>query len=139
MILIKKLKFNAWLILAALTIAFSFNACRDDQFDEPPITGEDPGLTVNMTIDSIKSIYSSQLRNYSAIPYIKIDNDWTIKATVIGDDKSGNLCDWTGDEAVKLVVKLKGLTVQPLAGVVRLFSHLICIRIICGGGRGLFR
>ena len=64
MILIKKIKFNAWLILAALTIAFSFNACRDDQFDEPPITGEDPGLTVNMTLDSLKTIYKSQLTNY---------------------------------------------------------------------------
>ncbi len=141
MILIKKFKFNAWLILAALTIAFSFNSCRDDQFDEPPVTGADPGLTVNMTLDSLKNIYRSQLTSYSAIPYIKIDNDWTIKATVIGDDKSGNLYktmvvdDGTAGIAIKLdisnfytdypvgrevYVKLKGLTLSYYGGLVQI-------------------
>lgn len=141
MILIKKFKFNAWLILAALTIAFSFNACRDDQFDEPPVNGEDPGLTVNMTLDSLKTIYKSQLTNYNSIPYIKIDNDWTIKATVIGDDKSGNLYktmvvdDGTAGIAIKLdisnyytdypvgrevYIKLKGLTLSYYGGLVQI-------------------
>jgi len=72
MILRKKIQFNAWLIISALALVFSFNACRDDQFDEPPITGEDPGLTVNMTLDSLKNIYRSQLTNYSAIPILKL-------------------------------------------------------------------
>ena len=83
MILRKKIQFNAWLIISALALVFSFNACRDDQFDEPPITGEDPGLNVNMTLDSLKTIYKSQLTNYSSIPYIKIDNDWTIKQRLL--------------------------------------------------------
>ncbi|MFM7016976.1 MAG: DUF5689 domain-containing protein [Bacteroidota bacterium] len=141
MILRKKFQFNAWLILAALTIAFTFNACRDDQFDEPPVTGTDPGLTVNMTLDSLKTIYKSQLTSYSAIPYIKITNDWTIKATVIGDDKSGNLYktmivdDGTAGIAIKLdisnfytdypvgrevYIKLNGLTLSYYGGLVQI-------------------
>ena len=141
MILRKKIQFNAWLIISALALVFSFNACRDDQFDEPPITGEDPGLSVNMTLDSLKTIYKSQLTNYSSIPYIKIDNDWTIKATVIGDDKSGNLYktmivdDGTAGIAIKLdisnyytdypvgrevYVKLKGLTLSYYGGLVQI-------------------
>ena len=141
MILRKKIQFNAWLIISALALVFSFNACRDDQFDEPPITGEDPGLSVNMTLDSLKTIYKSQLTNYSSIPYIKIDNDWTIKATVIGDDKSGNLYktmivdDGTAGIAIKLdisnfytdypvgrevYVKLKGLTLRYYGGLVQI-------------------
>ncbi|MFN5346532.1 MAG: DUF5689 domain-containing protein [Bacteroidota bacterium] len=141
MILRKKIQFNAWLIISALALVFTFNSCRDDQFDEPPITGEDPGLSVNMTLDSLKTIYKSQLTNYSSIPYIKIDNDWTIKATVIGDDKSGNLYktmvvdDGTAGIAIKLdlsnfytdypvgrevYVKLKGLTLSYYGGLVQI-------------------
>jgi hypothetical protein len=141
MILRKKIQFNAWLIISALALVFSFNACRDDQFDEPPMNGEDPGLNVNMTLDSLKTIYKSQLTNYSAIPYIKIDNDWTVKATVIGDDRSGNLYktmvidDGTAGIAIKLdlsnfytdfpvgrqvYVKLKGLTLSYYGGLVQI-------------------
>ena len=141
MILRKKLQLNAWLFIAMIAVAFSFSACRDDQFDEPPVTGDDPGLTVNMTLDSLKTIYRSQLTNYNVIPYIKIDNDWTIKATVIGDDKSGNLYktmvvdDGTAGIAIKLdisnfytdypvgrevYIKLKGLTLSYYGGLVQI-------------------
>jgi hypothetical protein len=105
------------------------------------MNGEDPGLNVNMTLDSLKTIYKSQLTNYSAIPYIKIDNDWTVKATVIGDDRSGNLYktmvidDGTAGIAIKLdlsnfytdfpvgrqvYVKLKGLTISYYGGLVQI-------------------
>jgi hypothetical protein len=141
MILIKKFKLNAWLILAALTLVFSFNACRDDQFDEPPINGVDPGLDSNISLEKIKTIYYSQLTNYNSIPYIKIDSNWIIKATVIGDDKSGNLYktmivdDGTAGIAIKLdlsnfytdypvgrevYVKLKGLTLSYYGGLVQI-------------------
>jgi hypothetical protein len=57
-------------------------SCRKDDFDEPPMNGEDPNLNVNMTIDSLKSYYLGNI--------LKIDSNWIIAGVVTADDKSGN-------------------------------------------------
>ncbi len=144
MILRNYIRFNAWSIIMVLFLAFSLSSCRDDNFDEPPINGNDPSLTVNMTIDSLKNIYKTPLTDYTNIPYIQITNDWTIKAVVIGDDKSGNLYktmivdDGTAGITIKIdnsnfntdfpvgrevYVKLKGLVLSYYGGLVQLGGY----------------
>ena len=144
MILRNYIRFNAWSIIMVLFLAFSLSSCRDDNFDEPPVNGQDPALTVNMTIDSLKNMYKTPLTDYTNIPYIQITDDWTIKAVVIGDDKSGNLYktmivdDGTAGITIKIdnsnfntdfpvgrevYVKLKGLVLSYYGGLVQLGGY----------------
>lgn len=69
-------------------VSFSFNACREDEFDEPPLNGADPNLTVNISIDSLKRIYKDSIIVFNKI--VTIQNDWIISGVVTADDKSGN-------------------------------------------------
>ena len=60
-------------------------ACVDQEFDAPPVDGEDPGLTANTTIAELKALHPF---DESITP---IGDDVIIKGTVIADDRSGNL------------------------------------------------
>jgi hypothetical protein len=71
------------LLLLLMTLAFTLvTSCRKDDFDEPPMNGEDPNLNVNITIDSLKKYYQGNI--------LKIDSNWIIAGVVTADDKSGN-------------------------------------------------
>ena len=70
MILRNYIRFNAWSIIMVLFLAFSLSSCRDDNFDEPPINGVDPALTVNITINSLKRFYQDTIINKNTIPKI---------------------------------------------------------------------
>lgn len=143
MILSKSLRFNAWSILVVLSLAFSLSSCREDKFDEPPINGADPALTVNLTIDSLKNIYKDTVLNDDAI--VPIDKDWIIAGVVIADDKSGNfyksvviddetagisirldLSNFNTDYPIgrKLFIKLKGLVIGQYAGMMQLGGYI---------------
>jgi hypothetical protein len=143
MILSKSLRFNAWSVLFVVLLAFSLSSCRDDKFDEPPINGADPALTVNMTIDSLKTIYRDTVLNDEAI--VTIDKDWIIAGVVIADDKSGNfyksvviddetagisvridLSNFNTDYPIgrKLFIKLKGLVLGQYAGMMQLGGYI---------------
>ena len=60
-------------------------ACVDQEFDAPPVDGEDPGLTANTTIAELKALHPF---DESVTP---ITGDVIIKGTVIADDRTGNL------------------------------------------------
>jgi len=70
-------------ILFIFLISITFTACVDQEFDEPPIDGEDPGITPNATIADIKALYKVG-------QFVPITQDLTISGVVIGDDRSGN-------------------------------------------------
>ena len=59
-------------------------ACVDQEFDAPPVDGEDPGLTANATIADLKALHTIG-------SFTEITEDLIIKGTVIADDRSGNL------------------------------------------------
>lgn len=64
-------------------IGITFTACVDQEFDEPPIDGEDPGITPNATIADLKALYK-------AGQLVPITQDLTIGGIVVADDRSGN-------------------------------------------------
>ena len=77
------------LVLALLAIiSIHFTSCREDEFDQPPLNGADPNLTVNMTIDSLKKIYRDSIIVFNKV--VTLNNDWIISGVITADDKSGN-------------------------------------------------
>ncbi len=83
-----RLKKHLLLLILTAVVSANFTSCRKDDFDEPPINGTDPNLTVNMTIDSLKDLYKDSILVFNKIVTIK--NDWIIAGVVTADDKSGN-------------------------------------------------
>lgn len=71
---------SSFLLLFLLMVPYS--SCVKKEFDEPPLGGQDPPLTVNATIKQLKEMYAGSI--------IKITDDIIIAGTVIGDDESGN-------------------------------------------------
>lgn len=69
--------------LPLFAIALTFNACLDEDFDNPPTTGNDPGLKVTTTIAELNALHT-----FGTIT--KIDEDLIIKGTVVADDFTGN-------------------------------------------------
>ncbi|MFN8154407.1 MAG: DUF5689 domain-containing protein [Bacteroidia bacterium] len=130
------------LLLLAL-VSFNFTACRDEEFDEPPINGTNPNLTVNMTIDSLKKLYSDSIISFNKI--ITIDSNWVISGVVTADDKSGNFYktmvieDATAGISIRLdqgdfytqypigrrvYVKLKGLVMGDYGNLIQLGGYI---------------
>lgn len=131
-------------LLALLAVLMlSFGACRKEDYDQPPSNGVDPGLSVNMTLDSLKRViyYSDMMAKKN----ITITNDWVVKGLVVADDKSGNLYktviidDGTAGIAVRIdlsnyntdfpvgrqvYIKLKGLSMGTYAGLVQLGGYI---------------
>lgn len=118
-------------------LGITFHACVDQEFDEPPIDGEDPGITPNATIADLKALYKpGQL--------VPITQDLTIGGVVVADDRSGNyyksiiLQDETAGIEVRisqtsaynfypigrqLFIKCKGLVIGDYNGVAQLGGY----------------
>lgn len=130
-------------LLLVFVLIAGFVSCRKDDFDEPPLGGEDPAMVANMTIDSLKKMYQDTIIFDNAI--IKIQNDWIISAVVIADDKSGNLyksiivddgtagisiridqSDYNTDYPVgrRIFIKLKNLAMGDYSNMIQLGSYV---------------
>ena len=57
--------------------------CVDQDFDTPPVDGEDPDITANTTIAELKALHSSG-------EFEQITDNLIIEGVVIADDASGN-------------------------------------------------
>ncbi len=122
------------LAVAAVTIP----SCVDLTFDEPPLEGEDPGLTANTTIAQLKS------RLVAPAAFAAIEDDLIIKGIVVADDRSGNyyqtfiIQDETGGIEVRhsianaynffpigreIYIKCKGLVLGNNSGVTQLGGY----------------
>ncbi len=69
--------------LMLVILAFTYSSCVKKEFDEPPVNGTDPALTVNRTIKQLKALWPG-----SGI--VTITDDIIIAGIVVGDDESGN-------------------------------------------------
>jgi len=140
--ILRRLKNKQGLLLIMAVLLIAFGSCRKDEFDEPPSNGVDPGLTVNMKLDSLKKKYLPQM---SANQIVTITEDWVIKGLVVADDKSGNLYktiiidDGSAGIAIRIdisnynttypvgrqvYVKLKGLFMGTYADLVQLGGYI---------------
>jgi hypothetical protein len=120
--------------LFLLTLALGFTACVDLEFDSPPVAGEDPALTPNITIKDLKARHLSGA-------FEKIEEDLILSAVVVADDRSGNyyktlvVQDSSGGIELKInstglyndfpigrrvYIKAKGLTLGDYNGVIQL-------------------
>lgn len=79
-----KMLFRLFPILLIAATAIIVPSCVDLNFDEPPLAGEDPGLTANTTIAQLKS------RLVTPGSFVAIEDDIIIKGVVVADDRSGN-------------------------------------------------
>lgn len=73
------------LALCVLVSALSFTSCVKKTFDAPPDPSTyDPHLPTNGSLAAARALLGGTVA-------VAIDSDWTIAATVIADDRSGNL------------------------------------------------
>lgn len=124
-------------IIGCLMIAF-VTSCVKHEFDQPPVTVDDPNIVVNTTIAELKALHTPG--NFE-----KITSDKVIMGVVIADDKSGNfyktiiIQDNTGGIEVKinatsqyvkypigrrLFIKCNGLTLDDYNGTVQIGGSL---------------
>ena len=125
--------------LLLLVLAITLTACVDDDFDVPPVNGEDPGLTANFTIGELRALTDGD----NLVP---ITEDHIIRGVVVADDRAGNwfrsfiLQDSTGGIEVninladayvyypvgrEIFIKLNGLVVGTDAGNFVLGGYII--------------
>ena len=76
-----KYQFSAWILFFAFLI-ISLPGCVDLEFDEPPVLGDDPGLTATEDIAGLKALYAGTLT--------PITEDIIVKGIVVADDRGGN-------------------------------------------------
>jgi hypothetical protein len=69
------------MLMASVSILIS--SCIQENFDQPPTNGSDPGITPNITIKALKSKYTPGKLQV-------ITEDLILKGTIIADDASGN-------------------------------------------------
>lgn len=79
-----KIVFLSFLLLLGIT---STSCVQNDDFDLPKITFEEPAITVNSSIASIKQMYSSS----SDTPVLIQGDSLVLQGYVISSDKTGNL------------------------------------------------
>lgn len=125
------------IVLLVFSAAF-IPSCVDLNFDEPPLEGEDPGLTANTTIAQLKA------RLVPPATFAAIEDDIIVKGIVVADDRSGNffqsfiLQDETGGIDVRIsisnaynffpigreiYIKCKGLVLGDNSGVTQLGGY----------------
>lgn len=128
-------------LLKSFLILFVFaglTACVDQEFDEPPVDGIDPGLTANATVAELKNLYKPGRLT-------PVEQDLIIKVVVVADDRSGNyyrtiiVQDATAGIEVlinqtnaynfypigrELFIKCKGLVLGEYNGVVQLGGYV---------------
>ncbi len=94
---LRSLFFISFLAVLGLT----FNACVDQEFDEPPVRGL-PALEANATISQLKALHTLGTNA------TEITEDWIIAGTVVADDQSGNLYQQLviEDESAGIVIRL---------------------------------
>ena len=132
--MIKSIKTFA--LLAVVTVSVLSTSCRKkDSFDDTaPSTNVDPNLTINITIDSLKTLLTGSAPQY-------IYDDLICAGIVVADDRSGNfykemvIQDATGGISIMLdqnyfytnyfigrrvFVKLKGLFIGNVDGTIKL-------------------
>lgn len=116
-----------------LTLGLSSASCGR-VYDEPLLTEPASTLSPNITISELKEKYSAATQDNS----LSIDTDYILKATVGGNDESGNIYKtlWVQDETggmpiaidmsnmsteymvgQELLIKLKGLSINVYGGV----------------------
>ncbi len=71
------------LFLPVLVLFISLNSCVEENFDQPPTDGSDPGLTVTTTIAELKAMHTMG-------SFETIGENLVIKGVVVADDASGN-------------------------------------------------
>lgn len=76
-------KYIKILSILSISMMFVFSACVKNKFDEPEKATYNPDIKETSTIQELKNLYSGQLT--------LIDTNIIIKATVIANDKSGNI------------------------------------------------
>lgn len=69
--------------LPLFAIAITFSACFEEDFDNPPVTGSDPGLEVTTTIAELNAMHT-----FGTVT--EIEDDLIIRGTVVADDFTGN-------------------------------------------------
>lgn len=129
---------NLFIAFTAIFLMIGITACVDQDFDEPPTGGEDPGITANTTIDDLKALYRPG-------SLTAVQEDITIGGVVVADDRSGNyfrsiiLQDETGGIEVlinqtnaynfypigrELFIRCKGLVLGEYNGVIQLGGYI---------------
>ena len=74
------MRYSIYFILFSILF---LHACVDDDFDHPPLDGEQPAIKANTTIADLKALHT--LGSYE-----EITEDIIISGVVIADDRSGN-------------------------------------------------
>jgi DNA/RNA endonuclease YhcR with UshA esterase domain len=73
------------LTLLFVFVTSFFSSCVKDDFDAPPADGEDPNIQANISIASLKQLYTVGSNNP-----VRIDSNYVIKGVVVSDDRAGN-------------------------------------------------
>ncbi|HMO40251.1 MAG TPA: DUF5689 domain-containing protein [Saprospiraceae bacterium] len=124
--------------LLALFLLVGGAACVNQDFDEPPVEGIDPGITPDATIAELKALYRPG-------SLTAVEQDITIGGVVVADDRSGNffrsfvLQDASGGIQIlinqtnfynffpigrELFIKCKGLVIGESNGVLQLGGYV---------------
>ncbi len=124
-------------LLLAVFFIGGITACIDQEFDEPPVDGEDPDIEANATIIELKALFQKGT-------FVSIQEDIIIQGIVVADDRSGNffrtliLQDATAGIEIlinqtnaynlypigrQLFVKCKGLVIGEYNGVIQLGGY----------------
>ncbi len=124
-------------LLLAIFFIGGITACVDQEFDEPPVDGEDPDIEANATIIELKALFQKGT-------FVSIQEDIIIQGIVVADDRSGNffrtliLQDATAGIEIlinqtnaynlypigrQLFVKCKGLVIGEYNGVIQLGGY----------------
>ncbi len=134
----KKSRFRVFGFMLISLVVLVLGSCRKDDFDEPPINGDNPNLKANITIDSLKKYWKTG-------ELYTITEDWIIAGVVVADDKSGNyyktivIEDSTAGISIRLdvggfygtypvgrnlYVKCKGLILGDYGGLIQLGGYI---------------
>lgn len=92
---------SIYFFLFLAVLGLTFNACVDQDFDEPPVRVL-PSLEANATIKQVKDLHT--LGSNAT----EITEDWIIAGTVVADDESGNLYQQLviEDESAGVIIRL---------------------------------
>jgi len=125
-------------ILAAMfSLPVIFSSCIHNNFDEPPVNTIPEGTI--LTLDQVYQIYQDSVFSLNKLSY-KFTEDYSVRAVVVMDDKSGNIYksayiqDLTKGinlhmlssgglyEGDSIIINLKGLVLSEYAGMKQLDS-----------------
>jgi len=85
------MKLSTFLRFAFLALLLSVQACVDDEFDAPPVNGEPPDLSANVTIAELKAQHVlGQFEEISSLDAFKGRGELILRGVITADDASGN-------------------------------------------------